>query len=66
MDSIGYIMQQYQQVQNQISENTLMNLADTMAAAATTVGSSVQNYELFIQAREEFQHTLHDHYTSLT
>lgn len=64
MDSIGYIMQQYFQ-QDQVTENTLMNLADSMAAAATTVGSSVQNYELFIQARDQFQHTLHDHYNSL-
>lgn len=64
MDSIGYIMQQYFQ-QDQVTENTLMNLADSMAAAATTVGSSVQNYELFIQARDQFQHTLRDHYNSL-
>jgi hypothetical protein len=59
------MQQPIKQVQNLISEDTLMNLADSMAAAATTIGSSVQNYELFIQARTDFQHILHDHYTSL-
>ena len=48
-----------------VTEHTLMSLADNMAAAATAVGSSTQNYELFINARDEFKETLHTHYVSL-
>jgi hypothetical protein len=45
-------------VNKNISEDTIMNLADDMAAAATTFNA--HGYEVFIRSRELFKETLHD------
>ena len=40
------------------SENMLMNLADDMAAAATSFNG--HGYQVFISSREQFRQTLHE------
>lgn len=35
--------------------NELMNLADSMASGCASMGTGVQNYDLFIHSREELK-----------
>lgn len=44
----------------EVNEQTLMSLADDMAAAATSFNS--HGYEVFINSREAFKRALHEVY----
>lgn len=50
----------FEQSYNDVSEQTLMTLADDMAAAATSFNS--HGYEVFINSREAFKRALHEVY----
>lgn len=45
---------------DEVNEQTLLSLADNMAAAATTFNS--HGYEVFINSREAFKRALHEVY----
>lgn len=47
-----------------VSEQTILALADDMAAAATTFNS--HGYEIFINSREAFKRALHEVYLNKT
>ena len=50
----------FEKAYDEISEKTLMSLADDMAAAATSFNS--HGYEVFINSREAFKRALHEVY----
>ena len=54
----------YYNEQNQIDESTILNLADNMAAAASTFNS--HGYDTFIQSRETFKEVLHKYAEHIT